>query len=137
MSEITITLSIPDGKEQAALSGICEIAERLGITKMNARGAPAAKPENATGAKDYFERDKKGNTPTTAPKEATDFRMVRINEAGVPAGKNYLRVMFGDGAHANCFDERLFPLIQNARGKEIGLYLKQSGNYLNIAGVRV
>ena len=37
---------------------------------------------------------------------------------------------------ANCWDPQLWPLIKKAQGHDAQLWIAESGNYLNIVGVR-
>ena len=93
---------------------------------------------------DYFARDRKGNVPMNPP-EGAELRNVRIIQATeVPAksGKaGFLQVIFSaanpkDGGKANCFESQLWNAIRNRLNQPAELWILQSGNYLNIVGVR-
>jgi hypothetical protein len=107
-------------------------------------GTEATKAPSSSGAVDYFAVDRKGNVPRKPP-DGAELQSVRIVSA-VPKGK-YLQVIFGSsepgekitktlGGKANCFDESLWPRIKQAQGQKLGLWILESGNYLNIVGVR-
>ena len=102
---------------------------------------PAAPPApTAHSPRDYFAADRKGNAPSVAPDgaELQPATIVSAQEKKSAKGA-YLAVIYnvaGKGGKANCFDPALWPHITARQGKSAELWIAESGNYLNIVGVR-
>jgi hypothetical protein len=97
---------------------------------------PSPKP---TAPQDIFQLDRKGNEQSSAP-EGAELRTVKFLKAvdtpGKAGGKPYLKVVFANGT-ANCFDSRLWQGIKSTPpNAELSLWIVESGNYLNVVGVR-
>jgi hypothetical protein len=113
-----------------------------------ARAVLAPPMVDPTRATDYFQRDKKGNVLMAAP-DGAELSRVKIVSAQKfsKAGKApYLKVIFAAGVtidgktrpagQANCFDQDLWPPIKNREGQVAALWIQESGNYLNVVGIR-
>lgn len=83
---------------------------------------------------DYFARDRKGNVPKSAPAGAT-LQTVRIQGTTESVDRKHLKVIYA-GGKANCFDRELWPRIVRQSGQDAQLWILESGNFLNIVGVR-
>lgn len=91
-----------------------------------------------SGPLDYFAADRKGNVPITPPTgaELETVSIVSAQEKASAKGK-YLQVIFGGArGKANCFDPQLWPHLKKAQGHDAQVWIAESGNYLNIVGVR-
>ena len=96
---------------------------------------PAAPPAGilVRDERDYFARDRKGNTPALPP-DGAELKTVQVLQAKESADKKYLTVVF-QGGKANCFDSALWPRI--VKGPSVqSLWLTKSDKYTNIVGVR-
>jgi hypothetical protein len=102
-----------------------------------AASTPAAAPSRPAPVTfvDYFQRDRKGNFPSTAPDGAT-LQTVKVLQAKPirAVGKAPRLEVLYQGGKANCFDELLWPRISKVG--EAQLWIAESGNYLNVVGVR-
>lgn len=98
--------------------------------------APAHAILGRSPSQTLFARDRKGDSPTSAPTgaELGTYRIV-----GTAKTAKYLKVILANKGTANCFDSALWPLIEKREGQDCELWLTKStdGKYLNIVGVRV
>lgn len=95
---------------------------------------------------DYFQPNKKGQTQTKPPEgaELSTVRIVSVRKQKMDA--KYWTVIFGlgttsDGAtrpagKASCWDPSIAQELLLAEGKSAQVWILESGNYLNIVGVR-
>jgi hypothetical protein len=105
--------------------------------------SPNAEIQRGVTPHDYFAVDRKGNIPQQAPSgaELQTVSVVSAQERPDNKGK-HLQVIFAGSPRAagsgkaNCFDPQLWPLIKKAQGHDAQLWIAESGNYLNIVGVR-
>jgi hypothetical protein len=100
---------------------------------------PVSRPAPVTKL-DYFQRDRKGVAPTIAPTDAElmTVNVVAATEKPIKNGRA-LEVIYnvaGKGGKAKCFDASLWPYITPRQGQTAELWILESGNYLNIVGVR-
>jgi hypothetical protein len=87
---------------------------------------------------DYFAADRKGNIPLKPPTGAT-LQTVDILTTAESPDRKHLKVVFkgeGKASKANCFDRELWPHIVRRTGASAQMWIVESGNYLNIVGVR-
>lgn len=93
---------------------------------------------------DYFQTTKKGTMPT-APPEGAELSQVKVISAQkLKMADKYWTVIFAAGVtaegrarpagRASCWDSRIFEKI--TAGATAHLWIQESGNYLNIVGVR-
>jgi hypothetical protein len=114
-----------------------------------ARAVLAPPMVDPTRATDYFQRDKKGNVLMAAPDgaELSRVKIVSAQKLAKTGKAPYLKVIFAAGVtidgktrpagQANCFDQDLWPPIKNRENQVAALWIQESGNYLNVVGVRV
>jgi hypothetical protein len=160
VSEPTYTITITES-ERTALSRVLGLlvtkltsapvfveAASGGTAHARAVLAPAP-PAAAPGPtpiepRDRWARDRKGNE--LANPEGCAAREVTIWKTEQKPGKKdkaktFLKVTWQSQERgyvdANCFDSQLFPWLINQAGKKTTLYLVKSGEYLNVAGLRV
>lgn len=99
---------------------------------------------------DHFAASRKGDIPVSAP-DGAELSSVKIVSAQPThskkaGGQDYLAVIFAAGTtadgrvrpagKASCFDKQLWRFIQNRENQAASLWIMESGNYLNIVGVR-
>jgi hypothetical protein len=117
-------------------------------TAISAARAVFAPPQPAA-PMDYFQRDKKGNLQMSAPDgaELSQVKLLSAQKFAKTGKAPYLQVLFAAGTtvdgrvrpagKANCFDPDLWNPIKNREGQVASLWIQESGNYLNVVGVRV
>jgi hypothetical protein len=139
----------PPAVSQTVLEIIGELSRTTGQDSPGASptgGAAAAHAVLAPPAPhDYFAANKKGDVPMTPP-DGAELSNVKIVSAQQLRGKEYLTVIFQAGitldgkarpaGKANCFDKGLWSAIKNRENQIASLWIMESGNYLNIVGVR-
>jgi hypothetical protein len=161
MSEITITLTIPDSHLRDVLVGLAEFSQKFGIpnlkvaTKTEVGNNPSAAPVQqntneprsvaasevqkawapaAPLLRDHFQRDRNGNEPRLAPDGAELQTISIVQVKKVTKGKSPFVGVLYEGGKANCFDPQLWPLLPQSGPVQV--WIAESSGYLNIVGVR-
>lgn len=141
----------PPAVSESVLGLISELSTTPGRDAEPRSGTETARANAAASAyspTDYFARNKRGDTPATPPEgaELSTVRVVSAQKSAKPGKAPHLKVIFAAGVtadqkvrpagQANCFDDQLWPLITKREGQQAQLWILESGNYLNIVGVR-
>jgi hypothetical protein len=126
-------------KAQGAEPGQVTVDQSEQTVRMSPLPYATARPTPVTKL-DYFQRDRKGVAPTIAPTgaELMTVNVVAATEKPIKNGRA-LEVIYnvaGKGGKAKCFDASLWPYITPRQGQTAELWILESGNYLNIVGVR-
>lgn len=133
---------LPQGEPLRLIDGLINKLTRAAgkdVAQPNAGTSGGHALVNQLIPQDFFQLDRAGNNQTSPP-EGAELRTVKFLKAvdtpGKAGGKPYLKVVFANGT-ANCFDSRLWQGIKSTPpNAELSLWIVESGNYLNVVGVR-
>jgi hypothetical protein len=101
--------------------------------------APAKSPE----PRDRWARDRKGNeVPNPDGCETRTVKLMKAERKDLDTGAPRMKVAWPGPERgfvdANCFDEKLFPYLAQAKGSgnPLTIYIMKKDKYLNVIGVR-